>query len=147
MGCYIDVLVCVLLWFEGMDYDYGIGYGVGVGLLVYEGLVWLLCVLDIFLCFGMILFNEFGYYCEGVFGICIENLIVVWELGSFDGCEMLGFEILMLVFIDRCLIEFGLLLFDECDWLDVYYVWVCDEIGFLVFFEVCDWLELVMCFV
>lgn len=38
VGMYFDVLVCVLLWVDGFDFDYGIGYGVGVYLCVYEGL-------------------------------------------------------------------------------------------------------------
>ncbi|MTH64401.1 aminopeptidase P family protein [Paracoccus shanxieyensis] len=141
-GCHIDALARAPLWSEGMDYDHGTGHGVGAGLSVHEGPVRLSRVSDIPLRPGMILSNEPGYYREGAFGIRIENLIVVRELGSPDGREMLGFETLTLAPIDRRLIEPGLLSPDERDWLDAYHARVRDEIGPLVSSEARDWLEL-----
>ena len=55
---------------------------------------------------GMILSNEPGYYRNGVFGIRIENLLVVHEARDIRGGDkpMLGFETLTLAPIDRRLI-------------------------------------------
>ena len=90
----------------------------------------------------MILSNEPGYYREGAFGIRLENLIVVREVESGDGRDMLGFETLTLAPLDRRLIEPGLLSREEIAWLDAYHARVWDEIAPLVGNEVRDWLFL-----
>ena len=90
----------------------------------------------------MILSNEPGYYREGAFGIRLENLIVVREVDSPDGRDMLGFETLTLAPLDRRLIEPGLLSGEEIGWLDGYHARVWDEISPLVGPEVRDWLYL-----
>jgi Xaa-Pro aminopeptidase len=70
----------------------------------------------------MILSNEPGYYASGVFGIRIENLIVV-EPRTIAGAEreMLGFETLTLAPIDLRLVERKLMDDDEIKWLDSYH--------------------------
>lgn len=141
-GCHIDALARAPLWAEGMDYDHGTGHGVGAGLSVHEGPVRLSRVSDIALQPGMILSNEPGYYREGAFGIRIENLIVVRQVSSPDGRDMLGFETLTLAPIDRRLIEPGLMSVDELGWLDAYHARVRDEVGPLVSPEARDWLRL-----
>ena len=125
-----------------MDYNHGTGHGVGAGLSVHEGPVRIARISDIPLRPGMILSNEPGYYREGAFGIRLENLIVVREVESGDGRDMLGFETLTLAPLDRRLIEPGLLSREEIAWLDAYHARVWDEIAPLVGNEVRDWLFL-----
>lgn len=141
-GAHIDALARAPLWSEGMDFDHGTGHGVGAGLSVHEGPVRISRVSDIPLRPGMILSNEPGYYREGAFGIRLENLIVLREVESPDGRDMLGFETLTLAPLDRRLIEPGLLSGEEIDWLDSYHARVWDEISPLVGSEVRDWLYL-----
>ncbi|HRM73299.1 MAG TPA: aminopeptidase P family protein [Paracoccus sp. (in: a-proteobacteria)] len=141
-GAHIDALARAPLWSEGMDFDHGTGHGVGAGLSVHEGPVRISRISDIPLQPGMILSNEPGYYREGAFGIRLENLIVVREVASGDGRDMLGFETLTLAPLDRRLIEPGLLSTEEIAWLDAYHARVWDEIAPLVSDQVRDWLFL-----
>ncbi len=141
-GAHLDALARAPLWSEGMDYNHGTGHGVGAGLSVHEGPVRIARISDIPLRPGMILSNEPGYYREGAFGIRLENLIVVREVESGDGRDMLGFETLTLAPLDRRLIEPGLLSREEIAWLDAYHARVWDEIAPLVGNEVRDWLFL-----
>ncbi len=141
-GAHIEALARAPLWSEGMDFDHGTGHGVGAGLSVHEGPVRISRISDIPLQPGMILSNEPGYYREGAFGIRLENLIVVREVASGDGRDMLGFETLTLAPLDRRLIEPGLLSTEEIAWLDAYHARVWDEIAPLVSDQVRDWLFL-----
>ncbi|WP_374422972.1 aminopeptidase P family protein [Paracoccus sp. (in: a-proteobacteria)] len=141
-GAHLDALARAPLWSEGMDYDHGTGHGVGAGLSVHEGPVRISRISDIPLRPGMILSNEPGYYREGAFGIRIENLIVVHEVESRDGRDMLGFETLTLAPIDRRLIDPALMSAAEIAWLDDYHARVWDEISPLVDDRVRDWLFL-----
>lgn len=140
------MLVWIDLWKVGFDFDYGIGYGVGVFFGVYEGLQWIVKIGMVLFKFGMILFNELGYYLVGEYGIWLENLEVVIEFWEIVGgeCFMLGFEMIMLVLFDCWLIFVGFLMVVECDWFNWYYVWVCEEIGFLVGVKQCIWFEQVI---
>ncbi len=141
-GAHLDALARAPLWSEGLDYDHGTGHGVGAGLSVHEGPVRISRISDIPLRPGMILSNEPGYYREGAFGIRIENLIVVHEVESRDGRDMLGFETLTLAPIDRRLIDPALMSAAEIAWLDDYHARVWDEISPLVDDRVRDWLFL-----
>ncbi len=141
-GAHLDALARAPLWMDGMDFDHGTGHGVGAGLSVHEGPIRIARISDIPLRPGMILSNEPGYYREGAFGIRLENLIVVHEVESCDGRDMLGFETLTLTPLDRRLIAPGLLSVDEIAWLDGYHARVRDEISPLVGAEVRDWLHL-----
>ncbi|MFC3528740.1 aminopeptidase P family protein [Paracoccus mangrovi] len=141
-GAHLDALARAPLWSEGMDYDHGTGHGVGAGLSVHEGPVRISRISDIPLRPGMILSNEPGYYREGAFGIRIENLIVVHEVESRDGRDMLGFETLTLAPIDRRLIDPALMSAAEIAWLDDYHARVWHEISPLVDDRVREWLFL-----
>jgi Xaa-Pro aminopeptidase len=79
----------------------------------------------------MILSNEPGYYREGAFGIRIENLVVVQPAAPVpggDAREMLEFETLTLVPIDRHLVDPDLLDGEERDWLNSYHRGVMDAL-------------------
>jgi Xaa-Pro aminopeptidase len=91
----------------------------------------------------MIISNEPGYYKEGAYGIRIENLILVSEPERPKGGdrEMMGFETLTLVPIDRRLIVTDLLAPDEVRWLDTYHARVAEVIGPQVDAATLRWLE------
>ncbi|AXC48620.1 aminopeptidase P family protein [Paracoccus suum] len=139
----IDPLARQFLWAAGLDYDHGTGHGVGAAMCVHEGPVRISRVSGIPLAPGMILSNEPGYYREGAFGIRIENLCVVTELGrdaSPDGRDMLGFETITWAPIDRRLIDIGQMAPEEIAWLDAYHAGVRERLQDAVEGEVRDWL-------
>jgi Xaa-Pro aminopeptidase len=126
-GAHLDALARAPLWAEHRDYDHGTGHGVGVYLGVHEGPVRISRASTIPLQTGMILSNEPGYYREGEWGIRIENLVVVRPAERPEGGddrEMLGFETLTWVPIDRRLVQVALLSPDERAWLDAYHAGV-----------------------
>ncbi len=123
-GQHLDALARAPLWLAGMDYDHGTGHGVGSYLSVHEGPQGISRRSDVPLEAGMILSNEPGYYREGAFGIRIENLIVVTAAPAIPGAdarEMLCFETLTHVPLDRRLIDTALLTGAERDWIDHYH--------------------------
>lgn len=139
-GGHIDALARQFLWAEGLDYDHGTGHGVGAVLCVHEGPARISRLSDLSLEPGMILSNEPGYYREGAFGIRIENLIVVEEVESEPGRDMLGFDTLTLCPIDTRLIDVAAMSRDEINWLNTYHSRVRDELLPLLGAEEQDWL-------
>ncbi|WP_166416183.1 aminopeptidase P family protein [Cochlodiniinecator piscidefendens] len=120
----LDAIARYPLWVAGQDYDHGTGHGVGAFLSVHEGPVRLSRVSEIPLESGMILSNEPGYYREGHFGIRIENLIVVQKapnIPSADSRDMLDFETITYVPIDRRLILIEELSRAERGWINQYH--------------------------
>lgn len=140
----LDALARAPLWQAGQDYDHGTGHGVGVYLCVHEGPQRLSRVSEVPLRPGMILSNEPGYYREGAFGIRIENLVVVTEMPPPEGGdptrEMLGFETLTYVPIDRRLIDLDQLAPAERAWLDAYHARVRNHLETRVSPAARDWL-------
>ncbi|MBN2905661.1 MAG: aminopeptidase P family protein [Rhodobacteraceae bacterium] len=131
----LDALARYPLWLAGQDYDHGTGHGVGTYLCVHEGPQRISRASTVALEPGMILSNEPGYYREGAFGIRIENLIVVQpapDLAGADARDMLAFETLTWVPIDRRLIVPDLLDEGERDWLNRYHAEVAARIAPLV---------------
>ena len=124
-GPQLDCLARQFLWAEGLDYDHGTGHGVGSYLSVHEGPQRISKMGDkaVALQPGMILSNEPGYYRTGDYGIRLENLIAVQDLGIPPMGErpLRGFQTLTQVPFDRALIESGLLTTAERDWLNTYH--------------------------
>lgn len=143
-GGHLDALARYPLWLAGLDYDHGTGHGVGAFLSVHEGPQRLSRVSNVPLEQGMILSNEPGYYCEGAFGIRIENLIAV-RAGEppegGDARKWLEFETLTLAPIDRRLILPSQLRPEELAWLDAYHERVARLLSPLVSDEATRWLE------
>ena len=120
----LDPLARMALWQNGMDFDHGTGHGVGVYLSVHEGPQRLSRASTLPFEPGMILSNEPGYYAPGHFGIRIENLVVVEpapDLPGGDNRDMLQFETLTWVPIDKRLIDPDLLTTAETTWLNNYH--------------------------
>jgi Xaa-Pro aminopeptidase len=130
-GVDLDPFARRALWGAGLDFDHGTGHGVGSYLSVHEGPQSIskrgMTVLDP----GMIVSNEPGYYKTGAYGIRIENLVLVTEPQKVAGGdrEVMGFETLTLVPIDRRLVLPEMLSAEELDWLNAYHARVREVIG------------------
>ncbi len=125
-GAQIDVLARHPLWQAGLDFDHGTGHGIGSYLCVHEGPARIAKSGTVPLKPGMILSNEPGYYKPGGYGIRIENLVAVIEVGTPPGGErpLLGFENLTRVPLDRRLVVTSMLTSDERAWIDAYHALV-----------------------
>lgn len=130
-GAHIDVLARHALWQAGFDFDHGTGHGVGSYLSVHEGPQSISKRGHVVLEPGMILSNEPGYYKTGAYGIRIENLLLIYPPTALPGGEreMLGFETLTLVPIDRRLIDPALLTVGELAWINAYHARVAAVVG------------------
>ncbi|PIE07212.1 MAG: X-Pro aminopeptidase [Rhodobacterales bacterium] len=140
----LDPLARYPLWLAHRDFNHGTGHGVGSYLSVHEGPQRISKAGEVPLEPGMILSNEPGYYRDGAFGIRIENLIAVVEAEPLDGGddrEMLAFETLCFVPIDRRLILPEMLSTGERAWLDAYHAEVLAKIGPRVSDAARAWLE------
>lgn len=143
-GQHLDALARFPLWTAGLDYDHGTGHGIGSYLSVHEGPQGISRRSTIPLEAGMILSNEPGYYREGAFGIRIENLITVIPappIAGADDRDMLAFETLTLVPLDRRLIDVKLLSNDERDWIDRYHAATLQLLGSDLNGDELAWLE------
>ncbi|MGR3343325.1 MAG: aminopeptidase P family protein [Paracoccaceae bacterium] len=141
----LDSLARQSLWLAGQDYDHGTGHGVGTYLSVHEGPQGISRRAKVALEPGMILSNEPGYYRIGAFGIRTENLMVVREappLAGADVREMLSFETLTFVPIDRRLIIVDMLTADQLAWINAYHAEVLEKIAARVGQKARRWLAL-----
>ncbi len=139
----LDPLARAPLWRAGLDYDHGTGHGVGSYLSVHEGPQRISRLSEVKLQPGMILSNEPGYYREGAFGIRIENLIVVQKtapIAGGDDRDMLDFETLTYVPIDKTLIKTDMLAPHEVDWINTYHTKTLEMLGELVDLPTKSWL-------
>ena len=120
----IDGFARAELWRAGFDYDHGTGHGIGAYLSVHEGPQGISRNNTVELKPGMIVSIEPGYYKTNLFGIRIENLVLVKEAVIPTGGEkaMLSFETLTICPIDKGLILSALLTADERSWLNKYHL-------------------------
>jgi Xaa-Pro aminopeptidase len=130
-GVDLDPFARRALWEAGLDFDHGTGHGVGSYLSVHEGPQSLSKGGMVALEPGMIVSNEPGYYKKGAYGIRIENLLLVTEPQKAPGGEreLMAFETLTLVPIDRRLAVPEMLSAAELEWLDAYHAHVAETIG------------------
>ncbi len=135
-GTQLDSFARRPLWEAGLDYAHGTGHGVGSFLSVHEGPQRISPAGsaqaggDEPLQAGMILSNEPGYYRTGVYGIRIENLVLVVDK-PVEGAEKetLGFETLTFAPIERRLVDVSMLSDRELQWLNDYHAEVLAKIG------------------
>ncbi|MCG6857236.1 MAG: aminopeptidase P family protein [Salaquimonas sp.] len=127
-GVDIDGFARRALWDRGKDYAHGTGHGVGAYLSVHEGPASISKRGMEPLKSGMILSNEPGFYREGLYGIRIENLILVRDCEALANGFM-DFETLTFAPIDRRLIEVPLLSNEEIAWLDAYHAAVVEKLA------------------
>jgi len=145
-GAALDAFARKPLWDAGLDYDHGTGHGVGSYLSVHEGPQNISKrPVNQALMPGMICSNEPGYYKEGEYGIRIENLVVVTDLGPVPGGDaqrrFMGFETITLAPIDIDLIAPSMLTEAERAWLNAYHRRVYETLSPLVDDETRHWLS------
>ena len=145
LGSQLDTLARQALWQAGLEYAHGTGHGVGSFLSVHEGphrIAKSTGANEQELLPGMIVSNEPGYYKTGLYGIRIENLVLVAprEIEGAEG-EFLGLETLTHVPIDRSLVEPGLLDKDELIWWNTYHARVLEIVGQQLEGEALAWLK------
>lgn len=142
-GAQLDTLARYPLWQAGLDFDHGTGHGIGSYLCVHEGPARIAKSGSVPLRPGMILSNEPGYYKPGGYGIRIENLVTVIDVGIPNGGErqLLGFENLTRVPLDRALIDTAMLNEDERAWVDAYHALVRKDLQGLLEGAAKGWMD------
>jgi glutathione-disulfide reductase len=123
----LDVIARKRLWEVGLDYNHGTGHGVGYFLNVHEGPHSLCLGSQEVLKAGMNITNEPGYYEEGIFGIRIENVLLVVESSTVP--EFLEFENVTMVPYDRNLLLKSLLSNADIEYIDQYHKKIFNTIG------------------
>ncbi|QED23245.1 aminopeptidase P family protein [Candidatus Deianiraea vastatrix] len=91
-GGQIDAIARYNLWQNGLDFAHGTGHGVGQFLSVHEGPCSISKSSNVPLMAGMVLSIEPGLYFEGLYGIRLENLVVVKKSDKYE--DFLCFEVL-----------------------------------------------------
>jgi len=139
-GYQLDSLARKALWDQGLDYGHGTGHGIGSYLNVHEGPQSIsLRPVEQALLPGMVISNEPGLYREGLYGIRIENLVLVTEEKETKGA-FLKMETLTLCPYERELIDTKLLEPEEIRWINAYHQRVQETIAPLLESEEQNWL-------
>lgn len=133
-----DILARYHLWNANKNYEHGTGHGVGSFLGVHEGPFAINKRNMMSLVPNLILSNEPGFYCEGNYGIRLENLMVVTNGKEEDWLE---FNTITLVPFDEKLINFKMLTYKEKLWLKRYYQKILSEILPLLPLHLVKWLQ------
>lgn len=120
----LDSVARSMMWRFGKNYDHGTGHSVGHFSNVHEAPFGLSVRNKSAVFENYVTSNEPGYYEEGKYGIRIENMVYT-RLDETK--QMLCFENLTLIPIDKRLIDVYLLDKGERDWLNNYHqrVWDC----------------------
>jgi Xaa-Pro aminopeptidase len=124
-GYQIEILARKALWDNGLNYGHGTGHGVGYFLNVHEGPQTigtgasgdLKTILEP----GMLTADEPAIYRAGEYGFRTENLLLCVADEQTDYGQFLRFETVTLCYIDRKLIDDGLLTGAERRWIDDYH--------------------------
>uniref|UniRef100_A0A8C7TFF2 Xaa-Pro aminopeptidase 1 n=1 Tax=Oncorhynchus mykiss TaxID=8022 RepID=A0A8C7TFF2_ONCMY len=133
-GHLLDSFARQALWESGLDYLHGTGHGVGCFLNVHEGPCGISykTFADEPLEAGMIVSDEPGYYEDGLFGIRIENVVLVVPAKpkyNYRNKGSLTFEPLTLVPIQAKMVNTDLLTQKERDWVNEYHRQCRETIG------------------
>ncbi len=141
-GYQLDILARSALWEEALDYGHGTGHGVGAYLCVHEGPFSVSLRKNLTpLAVGNVLSNEPGFYKTDVFGVRIENLMIVVEDETNAYNRFLAFDPLTLVPYDRRLIDTSMLTQKEIKQVDGYHAKVSEAIAPLLDGADLAWLE------
>ena len=129
-GTQLDAVARKDLWNEGLNFLHGTGHGVGSYLNVHEGphqirMEYRPAPLHA----GMTVTDEPGIYCEGKFGVRIENLLLIQPFKDTDFGRFLQFETLTLCPIDMTPVDRSLLTTEEVQWLNSYHQMVYDRLA------------------
>ena len=145
-GNQLDVLARQYMWAEGVTYGHGTGHGVGHFMGCHEGPQNIRTdnnpnPLQV----GNICSDEPGIYRTNAYGIRIENLIAVREVGGLGahttGETYLEFETLTLCPYDTHMIDLSRMTEQEIAWINNYHAWVYAEVAPLLSPEEAAWLK------
>jgi Xaa-Pro aminopeptidase len=144
-GRQLDTIARLPLWKNGQNYGHGTGHGIGTFLNVHEGphaISPQRCV-GVALEPGMITTIEPGIYLENLFGIRLENVVLVVkdEKNSTQNSTFYKFETLTLCPIDLNLVRTDVLQQEEIDWLNAYHNKVRKMLFPLLNREEKEWLD------
>jgi Xaa-Pro aminopeptidase len=121
-GTQLDVLARQFIWNRNLNFFHGTGHGVGHFLNVHEGPQSIrMNENPVCLKAGMTITNEPGVYRTGLFGIRIENMMLVCEQKTSPFGQFLCFETLTLFPFDRNSIKASLLTPAEKEWINLYH--------------------------
>ena len=124
----------------GYDYNHGTGHGVGSVLSVHDGIL-SISPKEKRANFkeNMVFSNEPGIYLEGMFGIRIENLMVLNKDEKIK--NNLCFEILSHIPLERELFDLNILNKTELDWINKYHTRVYEKLSSKLKLDQRNWLK------
>ena len=141
-GVQLDSITRAILWKNQRDYGHGTGHGVGSYLCVHEGPQSIRKEMrDVPMLEHMVCSNEPGIYCEGRYGIRIENLVAVQKHSSNEFGDFYRLETLTLCPLDTSAVIVDMLTEEERQWLNNYNQWVEKTLSPLVGKEQQAWLK------
>ena len=141
-GVQLDSITRAILWKNQRDYGHGTGHGVGSYLCVHEGPQSIRKEMrDVPMLEHMVCSNEPGIYCEGRYGIRIENLVAVQKHSSNEFGDFYCLETLTLCPLDTRAVIVDMLTEEERQWLNNYNQWVEKTLSPLVGKEQQAWLK------
>lgn len=141
-GVQLDSITRAILWKNQRDYGHGTGHGVGSYLCVHEGPQSIRKEMrDVPMLEHMVCSNEPGIYCEGRYGIRIENLVAVQKHSSNEFGDFYRLETLTLCPLDTRVVIVDMLTEEERQWLNNYNQWVEKTLSPLVGKEQQAWLK------
>ena len=141
-GVQLDSITRAILWKNERDYGHGTGHGVGSYLCVHEGPQSIRKEMrDVPMLEHMVCSNEPGIYCEGRYGIRIENLVAVQKHSSNEFGDFYRLETLTLCPLDTRAVIVDMLIEEERQWLNNYNQWVEKTLSPLVGKEQQAWLK------
>ncbi|MFC2349197.1 MAG: aminopeptidase P family protein [Capnocytophaga granulosa] len=141
-GVQLDSITRAILWKNQRDYGHGTGHGVGSYLCVHEGPQSIRKEMrDVPMLEHMVCSNEPGIYCEGRYGIRIENLVAVQKHSSNEFGDFYRLETLTLCPLDTRAVIVDMLIEEERQWLNNYNQWVEKTLSPLVGKEQQAWLK------
>ena len=141
-GVQLDSITRAILWKNQRDYGHGTGHGVGSYLCVHEGPQSIRKEMrDVPMLEHMVCSNEPGIYCEGRYGIRIENLVAVQKHSSNEFGDFYRLETLTLCPLDTRAVIVDMLTEEQRQWLNNYNQWVEKTLSPLVGKEQQVWLK------
>ena len=141
-GVQLDSITRAILWKNQRDYGHGTGHGVGSYLCVHEGPQSIRKEMrDVPMLEHMVCSNEPGIYCEGRYGIRIENLVAVQKHSSNEFGDFYRLETLTLCPLDTRAVIVDMLTEEQRQWLNNYNQWVEKTLSPLVGKEQQAWLK------
>lgn len=141
----VDIIAREPMWENGLDYKCGTGHGVGYVLNVHEGphrIKWKITqertapLLE-----GMFVTDEPGVYKEGLYGIRLENELLVKPYMKTSDGEFLQFENMTFIPLDPDGIDKKYMTAEDVRLLEEYNAEVYEKISPCLDTETCEWLK------